>query len=79
MATDGDKKDVEKGGTLEPTTGSSEYARKATARNHVDIITLIRSIQRAEGNPDCFLKGNADCDQLDCAWRPYCIGDQRVK
>jgi hypothetical protein len=48
-------------------------------RNYLDIITLIRSIQRAEGNIDCFLKRNRDCDQLNCAWRPYCLGKEGKK
>ena len=39
----------------------------------LDITVLIRSIQRAEGNPDCFLKRHDDCDQIDCAWRLYCL------
>jgi len=39
----------------------------------LDITALIRSIQRAEGNPDCFLKNHDDCDQIDCAWRLYCL------
>jgi hypothetical protein len=36
--------------------------------------TIIRSIQRAEGNFDCF--GSAKdgvCDQLDCLWREDCL------
>lgn len=35
---------------------------------------LIRSIQKAEGNFDCF--GSASdgfCDQLDCSWREDCL------
>ncbi len=34
---------------------------------------LIRSAQRAEGNPDCFRTGKVDCDHLECLWRKYCI------
>jgi hypothetical protein len=60
----------------ESMTESSIHVRNEKARNYLDIITLIRSIQRSEGNPDCFLKGNADCDQLNCAWRPYCLGKE---
>lgn len=43
--------------------------------NYVDICALIRSIQRAENNVDCFRKGNKDCDQFDCAWREYCLDE----
>lgn len=40
----------------------------------IDITALIRSIQRVEGNFDCFRKAKEYCDQLDCYWRPYCLG-----
>ncbi|MCK4391188.1 MAG: hypothetical protein KAV83_13230 [Desulfobacterales bacterium] len=42
-------------------------------KNFLDVTNLIRSIQRAEGNPDCFRGAQGYCDQLDCAWRPYCL------
>jgi len=38
-----------------------------------DLTNLIRSIQRAEGNPDCFDRTQGHCDRLDCAWRQYCL------
>jgi hypothetical protein len=38
-----------------------------------DITHLIRSIQRIEGNPDCFGKAEGGCDQTDCFWREYCL------
>lgn len=41
--------------------------------NTPDIKKLIRSIQRLEGNPDCFYKSEGFCDQIECAWREYCI------
>ena len=41
-----------------------------------DRTRLIRSIQKAEGNPQCFLTGVTHCTEEDCAWRPYCIGDK---
>jgi hypothetical protein len=35
---------------------------------------LIRAIQRAEGNTDCFDTGYADkCGQYNCLWREDCI------
>ena len=49
-------------------TGNGEVKK-----DFLDITALIRSIQRAEGNPDCFLKTHDDCDQIDCAWRLYCL------
>lgn len=50
--------------------------QKGFQENFVDTTNLVRSIQRAEGNPDCFRKGNADCDRLDCFWRRYCLQEQ---
>jgi len=39
----------------------------------LDMTELIRSIQRAEGNPDCFDTAQGYCDQVNCAWRRYCL------
>lgn len=61
----------------ESMTPSSIQMKTEKVKNYLDIITLIRSIQRAEGNPDCFLKGNSECDQLNCAWRAYCLEKER--
>ena len=34
---------------------------------------LVRAIQRAEGNADCFARGEAtSCGQDACLWRPNC-------
>ncbi|PLY03519.1 MAG: SAP domain-containing protein [Desulfuromonas sp.] len=34
---------------------------------------LIREIQKAENNPQCFLTGMAEhCGQLSCLWREDC-------
>ncbi|NNK02689.1 MAG: hypothetical protein HKP58_19935 [Desulfatitalea sp.] len=52
--------------------GDSESLRHY--RRHVDITAMIRSLQRTEGLTDCFRRGSADCDQLECAWRQYCLG-----
>jgi hypothetical protein len=46
---------------------------RAAKKDFSDLIALIRSIQRAEGNPDCFGRPPGDCDQLDCKWRKYCL------
>jgi hypothetical protein len=45
----------------------------APRQHYVDITAMIRSLQRTEGLTDCFRRGIADCDQLDCAWRQYCL------
>ena len=42
-------------------------------QRYVDITAMIRSLQRTEGHTDCFRSGLADCDQLECAWRQYCL------
>jgi hypothetical protein len=45
-------------------------------QNFLDTTVLIRSIQRSEGNLDCFLTGKEDCEEVDCAWRPYCLKEE---
>ena len=51
--------------------------RKGVSRLAEDILILtelVRSLQRTEGNPDCFRSRDAEnCDQQDCAWRAYCL------
>ncbi|HOX38718.1 MAG TPA: SAP domain-containing protein [Candidatus Brocadiia bacterium] len=34
---------------------------------------LIRDIQKAEGNPQCFDTGRAECPEKECCWREDCI------
>ena len=34
---------------------------------------LIRTIQRAEGNFDCFGKATEYCDQIDCLYLKDCL------
>ena len=61
-------------GVDETATASSYKMRPDFGKkSFLDITTLIRSIQRAEGNTDCFQKGIVDCDQVDCKWRPFCL------
>ena len=57
---------------------TSKSIADVTKKNFLDITTLIRSIQRAEGNTDCFQKGIVDCDQIDCKWRSFCLEKQSV-
>lgn len=35
---------------------------------------LIREIQRAEGNFDCFGTAKGYCDQMECLFREICLG-----
>ena len=41
--------------------------------NPIDLSHLIRSVQRLEGNPDCFQTAKEHCDQKGCVWRVYCL------
>jgi hypothetical protein len=43
-------------------------------KRYVDITAMVRSLQRTEGMTDCFRRGIADCNQLECSWRQYCFG-----
>jgi hypothetical protein len=39
---------------------------------------LVRTIQRAEGNFDCFASADQGvCDQADCLWRQDCLREAR--
>jgi hypothetical protein len=52
---------------------SNHIESRSEKKSFLDIVTLIRSIQRAEGNIDCFQMGMIDCDQVDCKWRSFCL------
>jgi hypothetical protein len=41
--------------------------------NYIDLVKLVRSIQRAEGNMDCYRRGLRQCDRMDCVWREHCL------
>ncbi|MFA5145177.1 MAG: SAP domain-containing protein [Candidatus Omnitrophota bacterium] len=34
---------------------------------------LIKTIQRKEGNFDCFGTARGNCGQMACCWRPDCV------
>jgi len=51
----------------------SSGKEKSVKGSFLDTTNLVRSIQRAEGNPDCFGKAEDYCDRLDCTWRSYCL------
>ena len=55
------------------TCASPGSQRNRNDKRHVDITAMIRSLQRTEGLTDCFRSGVGDCDQLECAWRQYCL------
>ena len=52
---------------------STDGITATNLQGNIILTGFIRSIQRAEGNPDCFHKAQGYCDQLDCAWRQYCL------
>lgn len=60
------------------TETSGKINKNAEKKGFLDITALIRSIQRADGQTDCFQKGMIDCDQLDCKWRPFCLEGQSI-
>jgi len=60
------------------TASSFKMEPDVEKKSFLDITTLIRSIQRAEGNTDCFQKGIVDCDQFDCKWRSFCLEEQPI-
>jgi len=47
------------------------------AKDVPDLIHIIRSIQRIEGNPDCFGTAEKHCDHMDCLWREYCLKEPK--
>ena len=44
-----------------------------TKPDYVDLVNLVRSIQRAEGNIDCYRRGWQQCDRMSCFWRHHCL------
>jgi len=59
-------------------TGSIERIGAVIVKTGLaDLTVLIHSIQKAEGNEDCFRRPKGPCDQFDCAWRAYCLEEPR--
>ena len=54
-------------------SASNHTVKRSKKKRFLDIATLIRSIQRAEGNIDCFQMGVIDCGEVDCKWRNICL------
>lgn len=57
----------------EPNNCMADFSKCEPEHSYVNITDMIRSLQRTQGFTDCFRRGLADCDQLDCAWRQYCL------
>ena len=47
--------------------------QNGNSENIPDLKHLIQSVQRLEGNPDCYGKADKKCDRMDCSWREYCL------
>lgn len=45
--------------------------------NIMDATEFVRGIQRSEGNRDCFRRAVGGCDQKGCAWRKYCVENNK--
>jgi len=43
----------------------------------LDLTHFIRSMQRIEGNDDCFARNDENCDQIECAWRKWCLEEAK--
>ena len=58
----------------------NKHSLQKLARQHhvfdasLDKAALIRKIQLAEGNFDCYARaGEGECDQSECLWRKDCL------
>ena len=63
------KHDINTGDPSLPST----HKKGDEEKDFLDITALVRSIQRADGNPDCFRRAEDYCAQLGCDWRKYCL------
>jgi len=54
-----------------------DRGKSNSSGNCPDITHIIRSVQRIEGNPDCFGKSDGNCDRLDCVWHELCLKESQ--
>lgn len=69
---------TEKKGQASVTAKARSLARKRAKEldipvEKLSLTDMIRAIQRAEGNFDCFATASAYCDQDNCCWRFACL------
>ncbi len=57
----------------QPVRQRDRRRQMAEREDAVDIIRLIRSIQKGQNQTDCFCSGIVDCNKLHCPWRKYCL------
>lgn len=56
---------------------AKEHGIKAGRMTKAD---MIRTIQRTEGNFDCFATAvDGVCDQMQCTWRDDCLGSSKKR
>jgi hypothetical protein len=60
-------------GSFRSTNGIPEATAMNNENRHVDITAMIRSLQRTEGQSDCFRRGISECGEIKCTWRQYCV------
>jgi hypothetical protein len=59
------------------------FQRDMTSRKNneidrtLDLTHFIRSMQRIEGNYDCFARTDGNCDRSECAWRKWCLEEAK--
>ncbi len=54
--------------------------RKGVEAGKMKKTELIKTVQRAEGNNDCFGTRHVDeCNQLNCLWRKDCLDENRAR
>lgn len=56
-----------------PSSPKERRGRITGRKDAVDIVRLIRSIQREQRQSECFCTGQVDCDEIRCPWREYCL------
>lgn len=56
-------------------SGLEKRFKNISVRAHslLDTTAMIRSLQRSEGEEDCYRRGREICDRMECPWRRYCL------
>lgn len=75
--TDRDKEDAANGAAAGGTSSAPLEQSPISRENGVDITAMVRSLQRNEGETDCFRRGDDNCSEKGCTWRSYCQPDGR--
>jgi len=52
----------------------NDMETRPDSNDQVDIVAMVRSLQRTAGLTDCFRRGRSDCDDIQCRWRSHCLG-----